>query len=149
MSSLAGMDSLGEQNLLMRAWSFVDSAPTKVYISMGLCATERVLKDLNFIPKSLKRAMQDFSPLLWKQPDMRQRNHRLPTRRGTDITAYDITGISDQPALLLESLLFPLSTIVPRSLQLPSSATTSTSRFAEVSWQHSRAWQAGAASWPS
>ena len=72
---------------------------------MGLCATECLLKYLNFVPKSLKHAVQDFSPFLWIQPDTRQRNHRLPTRRRTDITAYDITGISDRPALLLESSL--------------------------------------------
>lgn len=107
------MDSSGEQNLLMRAWAFVGSAPTKAYISVGLCAMGCALEDLNFIPKCLKCAVQDFSPFLSIQPD---------ARHGTDITAYDITGISDRPALLPESLPVPLRTIVPRSLRFLSSA---------------------------
>lgn len=78
--SLVGMDSLEEQNVLVGAWSFVDSTPTKAYISMGWCATECVLKDLNFIPKTLKCAVQDFSPFLWIQPDTGQHNHRLRKR---------------------------------------------------------------------
>lgn len=120
------MDSLGEQNLPMQAWSFVDSAPTEVYTSMGLCATECVLNDLHFISRSLKcrslvPEVHDFSPFLWIQPNMGQHHCRLPIRHRADITAHDITGISDQPALLLESLLFPLHITVHRSVPFLSS----------------------------
>lgn len=45
-----------------------------------LCAIQCVHEDPNFIPKSLKCAVQDFSPFLRIQPDMRQRNQRQHTR---------------------------------------------------------------------
>lgn len=123
----------------------------------SVCTMQSVHEDPNFIPKSLKRAVQDFSPFLGIQPDMRQHKQRLQARPRADITAHDITGISDRPPSLPESPLFPLRSIVPRSLHFPSctaprvqqcsACLSSPSRCAEGSWQHSGACKAGAASW--
>lgn len=55
----------------------------------SVCTMQSVHEDPNFIPKSLKRAVQDFSPFLGIQPDMRQHKQRLQARPRADITSLE------------------------------------------------------------